>query len=186
MTVSESKVVFVAVAIVVGVSLWRWLKTCMGQPVTPDPWGLEVAEALEHPDATPICPHCQCPHEVNRWFCPECGRAAGECTNLMPPLYVFSVGSMLRDGIRNGAHLGPFRTAGSIAVAAAAYLVVTPYFLSKAAPFMWLALLGFPVGLVLCPLGIGLFVTYLVFVFNAGGNPEADNPDSTGQPPTAS
>jgi len=98
MNSSELTVAVAGAALIVGFVLWRWLGSWLRRPVTPAPWGPEIAEAMERPEAMPPCPHCQCPHEAQRWFCPECGRGVGDYNTFNPYLNLFSVGEVLREG----------------------------------------------------------------------------------------
>ena len=86
------------------VGLYRALKWLTTAPRTPDPWGAEIAAAVESEDAVPLCQHCLFPQEHNGWFCPECGAAVGPYCNYLPMVYPFSIGESLRAGIT-----GPFR-----------------------------------------------------------------------------
>ncbi len=74
----------------------RWLFTA---PLTPDPWGAEVEQAVEGEGAVPLCPHCLAPQEHNGWFCPECGSTVGPYSNYLPAVYIFSIGEAVRAGV---------------------------------------------------------------------------------------
>jgi hypothetical protein len=123
---SELNVAVAAAAVLAGPLLWRWFRTWLRRPVTPDPWGAEVAEAMEQPGATPVCPHCQCPHDANRWFCPECGHSVGEYNNLSPYLYLFSLGEILREGTNGRIRRSWLTVAGLLVLSLAEYLVLAP------------------------------------------------------------
>lgn len=115
-------------AIVAGYFLWRLWRYWVRLPVTPDPWGQEIAQALESPQASPVCPHCQCPHEPNRWFCPECGRAVGEYNNLNPYLYLFSLGEVLREGTSGRVRRSWLTVTGYILLSLVEYAVFAPVY----------------------------------------------------------
>lgn len=106
----------------------RALRKFLAKPASPDPWGPEVSAALEQADATPICPHCQCPHEATRWFCPECGRAVGDYNNVNPYLYLFSLGEVLREGTSGRVRKSWLTIAGFLVLSAVEYLVLAPIY----------------------------------------------------------
>jgi len=105
-------------------ALRRWF----AKPVAPDPWSAEISEAVEAPDATPVCVHCQCPHEPNRWFCSECGRAVGDYNNLNPYLYIFSLGEVLREGTTGNVRKSWLTVTGLIVLSAVEYFVLAPIY----------------------------------------------------------
>jgi len=137
---AEWRIALLGFAVLAGCLLWWWLARWFARPASPDPWGPDVAEALDSPEATPICPHCQTPHELNRWFCPRCGRAVGDCTNLLAPFYAFSIGDVLRDGIDNGKCLGRPRRLSTVAIGACAYLLFAPLLLQYALFWLWVVI----------------------------------------------
>ena len=83
---------------------------------------------MAQPDATPVCPHCQCPHETTQWFCPEGGRAVGDYNNLSPYLYIFSLGEVLREGTSGHFRKSWFTIAGFLLVSFAEYFVLAPIY----------------------------------------------------------
>ena len=82
-----------------GVALcWRiflWIRDC---PVHPDPWEKEFTVQVDAPEAVQVCPHCLTEQTARDYFCPKCGAATGPYNNLMPWVYVFSAGEVLRNG----------------------------------------------------------------------------------------
>lgn len=110
-----------------GYFLWRLL-LWFRKPVPPDPWGPDLAAALELPDATPICPHCQTPHALNRWFCSECGRAVGDFNNVNPYLYLFSLGEVLREGTSGRVRKSWLTVAGYVILSLAEYVIFAPIY----------------------------------------------------------
>jgi len=170
-------------ALIAGYLLWRLLFVWFCQPVTPDPWGPEVTEALESAEATPICPHCQTPHSSNRWFCSECGRAIGDYTNLLAPFYAYSIGDVLRDGITNGSSVSWPRRVATIVIGAFAYLIFAPLFLRHALCGLW-TIIGDFVLVIVWPIGFVLFVRYLLVLLGVKFPEETDLTDSQ-TPPAA-
>jgi hypothetical protein len=125
---SEWAVGLIGAAIVAGYFLWRVWRRWVRLPATPDPWGQEIAEALESPDATPVCPHCQCPEMANRWFCPECGHAVGDYNNVSPYLYLFSLGEVLRAGTSGRFRKSWLTVTGFIILSLTEYVVFAPIY----------------------------------------------------------
>ena len=102
-------------------------------PLTPDPWDAEVEQKLQQPETREICHRCMTPHEPGAWFCEHCGAAVGPYNNLMPFLYAFSEGEVLRNGIN-----GRFRNRPLIVIG---YFLVSVGLFSFFAPIYWLSLL---------------------------------------------
>jgi hypothetical protein len=75
----------------------------------PDPWSAEDEEALQDPEACPVCPHCLLPVSPTDHFCPECNASVGDYNNLMPFERIFAQGEVLRNGVDKQAHLTPYR-----------------------------------------------------------------------------
>jgi len=111
---------------IVGAILVRAAKAWLAQPPSPDPWGPDVAAAMEQPDALAVCPHCQCPHEATRWFCSECGHGVGDYNNLNPYLYLFSLGEVLREGTSGRVRKSWLTVTGFIFLSLIEYLVFAP------------------------------------------------------------
>src|SRR6478609_6375269 len=88
----------------VAVGGWFFVRRFLNSPKPAEPWGIEVTEALESGEATPLCHRCLSPHDELVNFCPVCGATVGQYTNLLPYLYIFSIGDLLRVGTRT-----PFR-----------------------------------------------------------------------------
>ena len=122
-------------------TLWRdWKSKSLGEilaseirawwrsPDTPDPWTAELDAAVHAPDAIPVCLHCTTPCDLPVWFCPVCGAAVGPYNNVMPYLYIFSIGEALRSGVGPEAHFTPFRTVAYAAIALAAYGLIAPLY----------------------------------------------------------
>ena len=125
---SEWTAALIGAAVIVGYLLWRFVRYWKRLPVSPDPWGHEIAEALESPDATPVCPHCQYPNVANRWFCPECGCAVGDYNNVNPYLYLFSLGEVLRTGTSGPVRKSWLTVTGFILLSLLEYVVFAPVY----------------------------------------------------------
>jgi hypothetical protein len=103
----------------------QWLLAC---PRTPDPWGAEVARAVEGEEAVPVCPHCLAPQEHNGWFCPECGSTSGQYGNYLPNVYIFSIGDAVRAGVQQRNPWTAWLVAGYVLVAFANFSILAPVY----------------------------------------------------------
>jgi hypothetical protein len=95
---------------------------------TPNPWPDDLDIAVRAPDAIPVCHHCTTPCELPVWFCLSCGAAVGPYNNVMPYIYIFSIGEVLRSGVGAEAHFTPFRTVAYIAIGIAEYGAFAPLY----------------------------------------------------------
>ena len=86
-------------------------------PVLPDPWPREVEDAVRSPEALPVCHRCLTPQDSPTWFCPECGTAVGPYNNIMPYLYIFSLGEVFRSGVEREARFTRLTVPGYILLA---------------------------------------------------------------------
>jgi hypothetical protein len=86
-----------------GYGAFRWLTSVTN--LSPDPWGAEVEQIIQNPQASPLCHRCLTPQDCDGWFCPVCGTAVGQYNNYMPFVYVFSLGEVLRAGVTD--HIKP-------------------------------------------------------------------------------
>ena len=73
------------------------------RPLPPDPWDEETEQQVEQGDAIPVCHRCMTPIEDEGWFCAKCGSAVGPYNNLMPFVYIASMGEVARAGVGLGA-----------------------------------------------------------------------------------
>jgi len=122
---------FVAVLGVAGLSLaafWRLILWVRAATPKPEPWGAEVEASLQSEDATPICHRCLTPHSNAAWFCEHCGNAVGPYNNLMPFVYVFSQGEVLRNGVTDKFRASPFLITGYLLYSLASYMIFAPLF----------------------------------------------------------
>lgn len=125
---AEWTVAIMGAAVIAGYFVWRLYCYWSRPPRTPDPWGPEVTEALRSPDATPVCPHCQCLQVANRCFCPECGHAVGDYNNVSPYLYLFSLGEVLREGTSGRVRKSWLTVTGFIMLSLVEYVVFAPIY----------------------------------------------------------
>jgi hypothetical protein len=109
-----------------GLALYRALIWLMEAERTPDPWGPEIEESLEKPDAIPVCPHCFTPQKHDGWFCPECGSTSGQYGNYLPAVYIFSIGQAVRGGVEQRKPWSPLLTAGYVLIALSHFSVLAP------------------------------------------------------------
>ncbi len=94
----------------------------------PDPWSGEVDAAVRAPDAVPVCHRCITPCDLPVWFCPSCGAAFGPYNNIMPFVYIFSMGEVVRSGVGPDARFTRFRTVGYAVLGLAQYGVFAPLY----------------------------------------------------------
>jgi hypothetical protein len=105
--------------------LFRWLTR---GPLSADPWDVEVSEAMEADDATPICHRCLERHLDGLDFCPNCGAAVGHYTNYLPFPRLFSLGHELRIGTCGEYKRSRLNIFGFILLSLAEYFVVAPLY----------------------------------------------------------
>jgi len=121
-------IIIIGAAIVISaVARWKW-----SGPRAAEPWAREIDDALDAPEAVPLCLHCLAPQEHDGWFCPECGATVGLYCNYMPFVSLFSQGEVLRAGVANSLPATPLRVAGYVLLAFSSYAIF--------APFYWIAL----------------------------------------------
>jgi len=111
-----------------GAIIGKWFRSLCHAADKPDPWSKETDEGIRDPAALPVCHHCFAPQEPAAWFCPECGAATGPYNNVMPYLNVFSVGEVVRSGVKPGTRFNLLRTAGYILVGFLEYHVFSPLY----------------------------------------------------------
>ena len=131
LTPGETLVGVVGIAFVLVATIWsgiRWLKKI---PLSPDPWDAEIAAEIDSPNCTPLCNHCLEPHEPSRNFCPNCGAAVGQYINVMPYLYVFSIGHVLRIGTTERFKRSPVVVLGFLLMSLGYYSLFAPIYWIK-------------------------------------------------------
>jgi hypothetical protein len=130
----ETKVIFIGLAVVLGVGLYRLVQHIRRVVPRPDPWDADIEQAVNGDDAIPICHRCLTEHDVNAWFCPKCGAAVGEYNNLLPFVQVFSEGEVLRNSLFDRLRITPLTVAGffvftaSLAVLTGIGIVLAPIY----------------------------------------------------------
>jgi hypothetical protein len=102
-----------------------WLRR---SPITPDPWDQETEKKLHEPDAVEVCHRCFTPKNPDGWFCEHCGCATGPYNNLMPFIYVFSEGEVLRNGVNDRLRNTPLVIVGYLLLSLGAYFVFAPVY----------------------------------------------------------
>lgn len=101
----------------------------MSQPeLTPDPWGPEVEQAIQEPDAMPVCVRCFTPQEYHQWFCPECGSAAGPFNNSMPFVMLFSEGEVFRNAVEDKIKPTWLTVSGYVLLSTSLYSLFAPVY----------------------------------------------------------
>jgi hypothetical protein len=124
----EATIALLALVAIGAVLLWRAFRWFFSGPTTPNPWGPEVEEQIERPDAVPICTRCLEPQQPDAYFCPECGAPVSALVNFNPYLYVFSVGDLLRVGSFGGFRRGWLALTGFVIVSLAEYMIFAPIY----------------------------------------------------------
>jgi hypothetical protein len=107
---------------------WRWFRS---GPVSPDPWDSEISTSLGQDDCVPLCHHCLTPHDDQPNFCPNCGAAVGTYTNLLPFIYLFSIGHTLRVGTGEAFKRSPVTLIGFFLLGLIEYSVFAPFYWFK-------------------------------------------------------
>lgn len=118
----------IVIGLLVAYRLGRWFRS---GPISPDPWDSEVSTALGREDCVPLCHHCLTPHDVQRNFCPNCGAPVGTYTNLLPFVYLFSIGHTLRVGTGETFKRSPVTVIGFFLLGLIQYSVFAPFYWFK-------------------------------------------------------
>lgn len=108
--------------------LAKLLRECFAPHPTPDPWPEELDQAVRSREAVPICTNCLHPQPAHRWFCPYCHFPTGEYVHLMPYLYVFTWGELLRRGVFGPPEKGAFRKWGLVIYSSYNYSIFAPLY----------------------------------------------------------
>ncbi|MDR3457820.1 MAG: hypothetical protein P4N60_10275 [Verrucomicrobiae bacterium] len=122
---------------------WRFLFWVREAPTTPDPWDAETDKKLSEPETSQACHHCSTPLATTAWFCPHCGSAVGPYNNMMPYVFIFSEGEVLRNSTSRNFRTRPLIIIGYLLVALGMTPILTYAYLRI--PVCWL----FPILLVL-------------------------------------
>ncbi len=116
------------VMVLTALLLYRIFLAIKWAPTTPDLWSTDEDEAVQQPEAVPLCPHCLSLQEEEREFCAACGSATGLYNNLNPYLYIFSLGEVLRLGTYGRIKKNPVTVAGYLLLSVAEYNVFAPLY----------------------------------------------------------
>jgi hypothetical protein len=114
--------------VVVGCGVFLLIEWIRQTAIQPEPWGLDVDEAIHREDAVPVCHHCFAPQPAGTHFCPECGKASDPCTNLLPFDYLFSVGELVRTGATGNFRVTPFSVIGYVLLSMVEYAIFAPIY----------------------------------------------------------
>ena len=103
----------------------RWL---FSGPLQPDPWGEQIAVALDEPESAPVCHRCLTEQSSVAHFCPQCGAAVGECNNVLPFEQIFSEGEVFRNGTTLKVRPRFLVVTGYLILSLAAYTIFAPVY----------------------------------------------------------
>src|SRR6185369_6005425 len=117
-----------AIGGIILVFLWRMFVWLRESPRTPDPWDDVTEKRLNEPEAVEVCSRCFKPLTSDRWFCEHCGHAVGPYNNLMPFIYVFSEGEVLRAGVSDKLRPRPLIVVGYVLLSVSVYLFFAPIY----------------------------------------------------------
>jgi hypothetical protein len=127
-TNQELRIAILAVAVVLGLCLWRMIRWLAKGPILPDPWDEQVAAEVARDEAPALCHHCLAPHDSLVNFCPDCGAPVGAYTNWLPYPWLFSVGYTLRAGTSGNFKRSPLTIIGFFLFGAAEYSFFAPIY----------------------------------------------------------
>ncbi len=95
---------------------------------TPNPWDDEIDEAVRGTETTAVCTKCLEPGAHDTWMCRNCGWPAGEYVNMMPYLYIFSIGAFFRSGVDGSVRLTFTKMLGLGFIALCEYGIFAPLY----------------------------------------------------------
>jgi hypothetical protein len=119
--------ILAAVGLFLGL-MWCFVNWLRNTPRKPDPWGAEIEKTLHEPDAVEVCHRCFAPRNPEGWFCEHCGSSVGPYNNLMPFIYVFSQGEVLRNGVNDKIRASPLIVTGYLLMSSSAYTIFAPVY----------------------------------------------------------
>lgn len=117
--------VLITITSVAAYRLFRWIQHL---PVPPDPWDEQTARDLESAPLTEVCPKCSQPHPREHNFCEHCGAAIGAYNNVMPYVYLFSEGEVLRTGVTGKFRVNALTIGGFLIYSLMCYLIFAPIY----------------------------------------------------------
>jgi len=127
----EASIASLVLVFLLGCGFWAFIRWVHRAPSQPDPWGEEVSREIEKEEAHALCHRCLEPHESHEHFCPHCGAPVGECTNLMPFIYLFSIGHTLRIGTSGEYRKSSLTVIGFVLLSIIEYSVFAPFYLFR-------------------------------------------------------
>ena len=113
-----------------GPLIWKYLRNWW-LDIPEDPWSPEIAEAVRKDDAVMVCHHCLEPYEEPPDFCPKCGAAIGPYNNVKPFERIFSIGEVLRNGVRPDAKRSFLTVTGYVLMVPILYGLLAPVYLLR-------------------------------------------------------
>lgn len=125
---SDRLVVLLAIAILLGLAIWRCVKWMLAAKPGPDPWDETTAAELKRDEAVPLCHHCLSPHDASTEFCHECGTPVGQYTNWLPFPQLLSIGHVLRTGTSGDFKRTPLTILGFMAFSCVQYALFAPIY----------------------------------------------------------
>lgn len=88
------------------------------------PWSDELNEEVHGKTSASLCHRCFTPKEHPT----ECGAAAGPYDNVMPVIYIFSIGEVFRNGVARKKKPAAFVTAGYLILSVFEYVIFFPFY----------------------------------------------------------
>lgn len=116
-----------------------WMKEPLGQTVVRKvrawwnkpliyPWPEELNEEVASAESLRVCHHCFAEQDHLGWFCQECGTATGPYNNTMPFVYIFSIGEVVRAGVRPEVKRSRLVGLGYLLFSLAEYFLFFPFY----------------------------------------------------------
>lgn len=97
----------------------------------PDPWSKEEQNRADDQEAMIVCHRCCTPQGAPNWFCPGCGTAVGPYNNVLPFIYIFSIGEVFRSGVCPSARYTSLTIPGYILASMIKYGLFWPFYLIR-------------------------------------------------------
>lgn len=115
----------VALGTIAVIRLILWVRRL---PVSADPWDQKTAETLTAAETSGVCHKCSQPHSDNQPFCEHCGAAVGDYNNVLPYVYIFSQGEVLRTGATGTFRVNAMTIGGYLIYSLSCYLIFAPIY----------------------------------------------------------
>jgi len=97
----------------------------------PDPWSEDEQNRADDQEALIVCHRCCTPQGAPNWFCPGCGTAVGPYNNVLPFVYIFSIGEVFRSGMCSSAKYTSLTVPGYIFASMIQYGLFCPFYLVR-------------------------------------------------------